>query len=159
MKKKRNDYLTEFVVNQYPIDTLKLIINSVIDLVENFIVELEEDNYLSLSSTARYDERVGSSQRNTSSKIESMCIRKMQTDNKKREFIYKYGQALNSLNREEKQAFIHVFINKTDVLTILDEMKMNSNQFSSVKKSAIVRFSIKMGLEKFIPLFENKQTK
>lgn len=158
MKKKRNDFLTEFVVNQYPIDKFKVIINAVLDIVENFIVELEEEDYLSLSSTARYDERVGSSQRNTSSKIESMCIKKMQTDAKKREFIYKYGQALNSLNREERQVFVNIFIKKMDVLTIHDEMKINSLQFGIIRKSAIVRFSIKMGLEKFIPLFEDKQT-
>ncbi len=159
MKKKRNDFLSEFLVSQYPVDTFKLIINAVLDIVETFIVELEEDNYLSLSSTARYDERVGSSQRTTSSKIESMCIKKMHTDAKKKEFIYKYGQALNSLNKEEKQVFVNIFIKKMDVLSIYDEMKINSTQFGIIRKSAIVRFSIKMGLEKFIPLFENMQTK
>ena len=98
MSKKRTDFLSGFVVEQYPIDILKEIINSVVDIVDNFIIELGEDEYLSLSSTSRYDERVGSSQRNTTSKIETMCI----------------------------------------------------------KKSAIVRFSIKMGLEKFVPLFKNE---
>ena len=35
-------------------------------------------------------------------------------------------------------------------------MKIGSNQYNVIKKSAIVRFSIKMGLEKFVPLFRNE---
>lgn len=156
MSKKRTDFLSGFVVEQYPIDILKEIINSVVDIVDNFIIELGEDEYLSLSSTSRYDERVGSSQRNTTSKIETMCIKKMKTEEKMKEFIYKYGLALNFLNREERQVFIHLFIKKSDTLTIYDEMKIGSNQYNIIKKSAIVRFSIKMGLEKFVPLFKNE---
>lgn len=156
MSKKRTDFLSGFVVEQYPIDILKQIINSVVDIVDNFIIELGEDEYLSLSSTSRYDERVGSSQRNTTSKIETMCINKMKSEEKMKEFIYKYGQALNFLNREERQVFIHLFIKKSDTLTIYDDMKIGSNQYNVIKKSAIVRFSIKMGLEKFVPLFRNE---
>lgn len=156
MSKKRTDFLSGFVVEQYPIDILKQIINSVVDIVDNFIIELGEDEYLSLSSTSRYDERVGSSQRNTTSKIETMCIKKMKFEEKMKEFIYKYGQALNFLNREERQVFIHLFIKKSDTLTIYDDMKIGSNQYNVIKKSAIVRFSIKMGLEKFVPLFKNE---
>ena len=156
MSKQRTDFLSGFVVEQYPIDILKQIINSVVDIVDNFIIELGEDEYLSLSSTSRYDERVGSSQRNTTSKIETMCIKKMKTEEKMKEFIYKYGQALNFLNREERQVFIHLFIKKSDTLTIYDDMKIGSNQYNVIKKSAIVRFSIKMGLEKFVPLFKNE---
>lgn len=156
MSKKRTDFLSGFVVDQYPIDILKQIINSVVDIVDNFIIELGEDEYLSLSSTSRYDERVGSSQRNTTSKIETMCIKKMNSEEKMKEFIYKYGQALDFLNREERQVFIHLFIKKSDTLTIYDDMKIGSNQYNVIKKSAIVRFSIKMGLEKFVPLFSNE---
>ena len=156
MSKKRTDFLSGFVVEQYPIDILKQIINSVVDIVDNFIIELGEDEYLSLSSTSRYDKRVGSSQRNTTSKIETMCIKKMKSEEKMKEFIYKYGQALNFLNREERQVFIHLFIKKSDTLTIYDDMKIGSNQYNVIKKSAIVRFSIKMGLEKFVPLFRNE---
>ena len=156
MSKKRTDFLSGFVVEQYPIGILKEIINSVVDIVDNFIIELGEDEYLSLSSTSRYDERVGSSQRNTTSKIETMCIKKMNSEEKMKEFIYKYGLALNFLNREERQVFIHLFIKKSDTLTIYDDMKIGSNQYNVIKKSAIVRFSIKMGLEKFVPLFKNE---
>ena len=80
----------------------------------------------------------------------------MKTEEKMKEFIYKYGQALNFLNREERQVFIHLFIKKSDTLTIYDDMKIGSNQYKVIKKSAIVRFSIKMGLEKFVPLFRNE---
>ncbi len=154
MIKKRNDFLSEFVSNQYPIDVFKVIISSVLDIVENFILELGEDDYLSLSTTSKYEERIGSSQRNTSSKIESLCIKKMRDETTKKDFIYKYGQALNSLNREEKQIFVSTFIKKLDVITIMEDMKLNNTQFTIIKKSAIVRFSLKMGLDKFISLFK-----
>ncbi len=154
MRKRRSDYLSDFVANQYPIETLKTIIFAVLDIVENFIIELGEENHINTISTCRYDEVVGSSPRNTSSKIESICIRQMKTEPLMKEFIRKYGDALNSLNREEKQVFIYTFIKKENNITILSDLKMHSVQLNAIRKSAIVRFSIKMGLEKFIPLFK-----
>lgn len=154
MRKRRSDYLSDFVANQYPIETLKTIIFAVLDIVENFIIELGEENYITTSSTCRYDEIVGTSQRNTSSKIESICIRHMNTEPQMKDFIRKYGEALNSLNREEKQVFVYTFIKKENNITILTDLKMHSVQLNTIRKSAIVRFSIKMGLEKFIPLFK-----
>ena len=155
MRKRRSEYLSEFVANQYPVEVLKKIIIAVLDIVENFIVELEEDKYLNTYTTNRYEERIGSFQLCVSSKVESMCIKNMSTELQKRNFIAKYGMALNSLNREEKQVFIYTFIKRENNLTILSDLKMHPDQLTVIRKSAIVRFSIKLGLEKFIPLFES----
>ena len=144
IKTQKNEIIIKFldrIRNTLDEDILKQIINSVVDIVDNFIIELGEDEYLSLSSTSRYDERVGSSQRNTTSKIETMCIKKMNSEEKMKEFIYKYGQALDFLNREERQVFIHLFIKKSDTLTIYDDMKIGSNQYNVIKKSYSFRKS------------------
>lgn len=153
MKKRRSDYLSEFVASQYPVEIFKKIIIAVLDIVENFIVELGEDKYLNTYTTNRYEERIGSFQRCTSSKVESMCIKNMSTESQKKSFISKYGMALNSLNREEKLVFVYTFIKRENNMTILSDLKMHPDQLTIIRKSAIVRFSIKMGLEKFISLF------
>lgn len=155
MRKRRSEYLSEFVSNQYPIETLKSIIIAILDLVENFIIILNEEKYLNSASISNYEERLGSFQRITSSKVESLCINTLQNELKMKDFIRKYGNALNSLNLEEKSVFIYTFIKKYDNLTILSKLRMHPVQLNTIRKSAIVRFSIKLGLENFIPLFDN----
>lgn len=157
MRKRRSDYLSNFVADQYPIETLKVIIFATLDIVDNFILSLGEEYYLNSSSISNYEERLGSFQKGTSSKVESMCIKQMSTEPKMKEFIKKYGIALKSLNEEEKAVFICTFIKRLDNLSILSKLKMHSEQLKMIRKSAIVRFSIKMGLVKFIDLFENKK--
>lgn len=159
MRKRRSDYLSDFVSNQYPIETLKTIIFASLDIVENFIIALGEEEYLNSSSISNYEERLGSFQKSTSSKVESICIRHMSTEPQMKEFIKKYGMALNSLNDDERDVFICTFVDRLDNLTILSKLKMHSVQLNTIRKSAIVRFSIKMGLDKFIHLFNGTARK
>lgn len=156
MRRRRTDYLSDFVANQYPIETLKVIIFATLDIVENFILTLGEENYLSSSSISNYEERLGSFQKSTSSKVESICIRQISTEPKMKEFIKKYGLALKSLNDDERAVFVYTFIKRMDNLSILSKLRMHSEQLKMIRKSAIVRFSIKLGLDKFIYLFDKK---
>ena len=75
MKIKRSPYLSEEISKQYPIEKFKGLIINVIDIVENFILELGDENKYNSSSTAKYEECIGSHQFSTTSKIESMLIR------------------------------------------------------------------------------------
>jgi len=156
VRKRRSDFLSEFVSNQYPIETLKLIIIAALDLVDTFIITLGEESYLNSSTITNYEERLGSFQKNISSKVETMIISNMKTEENMKDFIKKYGIALNSLNSDERDVFICTFIKKKDNLSIQAKLKMHSVQLTMIRKSAIVRFSLKMGLDKFIPLFLNK---
>ena len=72
MKLKRSLYLSDEISSQYPIEKYKKLILDVIDIVENFIVELGDESKYDSSSTARYDECIGSHQFSTTSIIESM---------------------------------------------------------------------------------------
>ena len=74
MKIKRSPYISDEISKQYPIDELKGLIINVIDIVENFILELGDENKYNSSSTARYEECIGSHQFSTSSKIDIMKL-------------------------------------------------------------------------------------
>ena len=87
MKIKRSPYLSEEISKQYPIEKFKGLIINVIDIVENFILELGDENKYNSSSTAKYEECIGSHQFSTTSKIESMLIRMYDEEDKKRQFI------------------------------------------------------------------------
>ena len=150
MKIKRSPYISDEISKQYPIDELKGFIINVIDIVENFILELGDENKYNSSSTAKYEECMGSHQFCTTSKIESMLIRLYDQEPKKREFIDKYFKALESLNIMEKKIFIATFIRCSLVEEICEDNQISSKTVNRIKKSAIIRFSLKLGLDKFV---------
>lgn len=150
MKIKRSPYISDEISKQYPIDELKGLIINVIDIVENFILELGDEEKYNSSSTAKYEESIGSHQFSTSSKIESMLIRLYDQEPKKREFIDKYFKALESLNNMEKKIFISTFIRCSLVEEICEDNQISSKTVNRIKKSAIIRFSLKLGLDKFV---------
>ena len=154
MRRRKNIYLGSNVANQYPIEKLKNIIFDVVDIVDSFILDFGEEENLNSSSISKYEERLGQFQRVTTSKVESICINKITNDEKKKEFILKYGIAFKSLNDMEKKVFISTFIEGYTNNVIIKTLGLNSEQLTMIRKSAIVRFSLKMGLNKFITLYE-----
>lgn len=150
MKIKRSLYLSEELTSQYPIEKYKKLILDVIDIVENFIIELGDESKYDSSSTAKYEECVGSHQFSTSSKIESMLIKMYDQEPKKREFIDKYFKVLKSLDKLERKAFICTFIKGMETEDLIEVLKLSDKPVRRIKKSAIVRFSIRLGLDKFI---------
>lgn len=151
---RKSLYLTDYVANQYPIEVLKKMIFAVVDAVDNFILEIGEENYINSSSISKYEQRLGSFQRIASSKVESMCLSRIHEDEKKKSFILKYGLALKQLNVMEKEVFVATFVNGESNNAIKQSLGLGSDQLTTIRKSAIIRFSLKMGLTKFIPLFE-----
>ena len=77
MRKRRTEFLTDYVANQYPIEKFKELIFITLDIVENFLLTLENGFNYNSTSIASYGEKYGSSQRNTSSKIESIIIKNL----------------------------------------------------------------------------------
>ena len=150
MKIKRSPYLSEEISKQYPIEKFKGLIINVIDIVENFILELGDENKYNSSSTAKYEECIGSHQFSTTSKIESMLIRMYDEEEKKRQFIDKYFKALESLEKTERKVIIYTFINCIEFEVICEKIECPPKTLSKIKKSAIVRFALKLGLDKFV---------
>lgn len=150
MRIKRSPYLSEEVSKQYPIEKFKGLIINVIDIVENFIIELGDENKYNSSSTARYEECVGSHQFSTTSKIESMLIKIYDQEPKKRQFIDKYFKALESLDKTERRVIIYTFINCISYEEMCEKLELSTQTVNKIKKSAIVRFALKLGLDKFV---------
>lgn len=150
MRVKRSPYLSEEVSKQYPIEKFKGLIINVIDIVENFIIELGDENKYNSSSTARYEECVGSHQFSTTSKIESMLIKMYDQEPKKRQFIDKYFKALESLDKTERRVIIYTFINCISYEEMCEKLELSTQTVNKIKKSAIVRFALKLGLDKFV---------
>ena len=144
MRIKRSLYMSEKISRQYPIEKFKGLIINVIEIVENFIIELGDEDKYDSSSTAKYDECIGLHQFSTSSKIESMLIRMYSEEDKKRQFIDKYFKALESLEKLERKVIIYTFIDCLEYDEICEKLGLCSQTVSKIKKSAIVRFSIKL---------------
>lgn len=152
MKKRRTIFLSDYIADQYPIDKFKEIIFITLDIVENFLLTLEEGFDYNSTSVSSFGEKYGSSQRNTSSKIESIYIKNLNSEEKMTQFLESYFGAYKSLNQEEKDIFDATFIDRLTDLEIINDYKTHSKHIRTVRKSAIVRFCLRAGLDKFVDL-------
>lgn len=96
MRKRRTDFLNDYVANQYPIEKFKELIFITLDIVENFLLTLECGYNYNSSSIVSYGEKYGSSQRNTNSKIESIIIKNMKDEEKMSNFLNCYFSAYST---------------------------------------------------------------
>lgn len=154
MKKRKTKFLSDFIVNQYPVEDFKQLIFVTLDIVENFLLTLEDGfNYDSITISS-YGEKYGNSQINTNSKVESICIKNMKTQKAMEIFLQAYFNAYKSLDIEEKNIFDATFIDGLTDLEIIDKFKTHSKHIRTVRKSAIVRFTLKAGLDKFVDIIK-----
>ena len=105
MRKRRNIILTDYVANQYPVEKYKELIFITLDLVENFLLILENGFDYNSSTIASYGEKYGSSQKNTSSRIEKIIFKNMEDEKEIKRFLNSYYDAYNVLTDEEKKIF------------------------------------------------------
>lgn len=148
MRKTRTNFLSEFITKQYPIEKYKELIIITLDIVENFLLILEDGfNYNSVS-ISKYETKYNS--KNTSnSKIESILINNYKSTEQMERFLNSYYSAYRTLNSEEKEIFDSTFFEKISDLEIIEKYKTNSKHISVVRKSSIIRFCLKMGLDKY----------
>lgn len=154
MRKRRTEFLNEYVANQYPIEKFKELIFITLDIVENFLLTLENGYNYNSTSIASYEEKYGSSQRNTNSKIESIIIKNMRDEEKMSQFLNCYFIAYNTLNKEEKDIFDATFIDRLTDQEIIDKYKTYSKHITQVKKSAVIKFCLRSGLDKFVDVIK-----
>lgn len=154
MRKRRTEFLNEYVANQYPIEKFKELIFITLDIVENFLLTLENGYNYNSTSIASYEEKYGSSQRNTNSKIESIIIKNMRDEKKMSQFLNCYFIAYNTLNKDEKDIFDATFIDRLTDQEIIDKYKTYSKHITQVKKSAVIKFCLRSGLDKFVDVIK-----
>ncbi len=150
----RKDFLSNFIVSQFDCSKLEEMIVGFIDLITTAQFILSDDNY-QIKITPSYEMRLtgASSVRKVSSKVESLVIHKYDTEDKLQDLILKYPQAFNSLNSDEKNVFYKVFISYEKQNVICDELTLYPYQFQYIKKSAMIKFCLFLGLEKYINYF------
>lgn len=151
-RKRRNDFMGEFIVNQYPVAKFKLLIIDALDIAENFQLILDSGFDYDSTTIASYGEKYGLSKYNTNSKIESMCIKYFDDEIKMKTFLAIFWNAYDLLNQEEKNIFDATFVNKLTDVEIIDKYKTHPKHIAEVRKSAIVRFCLRTGLDKFVYL-------
>lgn len=154
MRKRRTEFLNEYVANQYPIEKFKELIFITLDIVENFLLTLENGYNYNSTSIVSYEEKYGSSQRNTNSKIESIIIKNMRDEEKMSQFLNCYFIAYNTLNKDEKDIFDATFIDRLTDQEIIDKYKTYSKHITQVKKSAVIKFCLRSGLDKFVDVIK-----
>ena len=154
MRKRRTEFLNEYVANQYPIEKFKELIFITLDIVENFLLTLENGYNYNSTSIESYEEKYGSSQRNTNSKIESIIIKNMRDEEKMSQFLNCYFIAYNTLNKDEKDIFDATFIDRLTDQEIIDKYKTYSKHITQVKKRAVIKFCLRSGLDKFVDVIK-----
>ena len=57
---------------------------------------------------------------------------------------------MESLEKTERKVIIYTFINCIEFEVICEKIECSPQTLSKIKKSAIVRFALKLGLDKFV---------
>lgn len=149
MRRRRNIVFTDYVANQYPVEKYKELIFIALDLVENFLLILENGFDYNSTSIAAYGEKYGSSQRNTSSKIEKIVFKNMDDEEEIKKFLNSFYNAYNLLTGEEKKYFDATFIDKLKDIDIVEKYHTYAKNVVDVRRNAIIKFCLKSGLNRF----------
>lgn len=152
MSRVKNVYLNDFVTNQFPLEKFKEMIIAYLNIVESFQLILGDKDY-NINITQRYEMRLSSTRKPSNSKIESFIISKYDNKEKMEDCILKYPIAFNNLNDMERKVFTESILNNKKDIEVIDELGIYSNLLSLIKKSAIVRFSLSLGFDKFVKYF------
>lgn len=149
---QQKHYLSNFIIKQFDVVKFKKMIKVFLSLVENFQIVLDEEEYY-IKLTPSYEIRVGGASKPTHSKVESFVIKQYDTAEKKQQLILKYKLAFNCLNDLERKVFYAVFLEHKTTIDICEDLIVYPDKLNYVKKSAIVRFALKLGFDKFIDQF------
>ena len=143
MRKRRKNNLTDYVASQYPIEKYKQLIFITLDLVENFLLVLENGFDYNSATIASYGEKYGSSQRNTSSRIEKIVFKNMDDEEAIKSFLNSYYNAFNILTDEERKYFSAAFIDKLSDSEIIEKYHTYYKNVVDVRRNAIIKFCLK----------------
>lgn len=143
--------LSDFITSQYNIRKLEEVTKAFLELIDTVILILADDSY-NIKITPSYELKITgySNVRNVSSKVESFIIHKYDSEEKLKDLVFKYSKSFNSMTKLERELFTKLFINKEKKTYIMQDMGLYQYQFDPIKKSAIVKFCLVLGLDKYI---------
>ena len=148
----KNQFLSNYIIKQFDVNKFKKMIKIFLSIVDNFQHTIDKDEFY-IKYTANYEIKVGGSQKPTSSKVESFVIKKYDTEEKKEQLLLKYKNAFNCLNEMERKIFVATFLENKTNLDLCDELVTYDQKINYIRKSAIVRFCLKLGFERFVDYF------
>ncbi len=144
--------LSDFITNQYDIGKLETVIKMFLNLIDAAILILTNEDY-NIKITPSYEMKLSSNQfLSASSRIESFLMSKYNTDDKLKELLYKYSRSFNNMTKIEREVFTRIFIKKEKKTNVMLDMHLYQYQFDPIKKSAVVKFSLVLGLDKYAEL-------
>ena len=143
--------LSDFITSQYNIRKLEEVTKAFLELIDTVILILADDSY-NIKITPSYELKITgySNVRNVSSKVESFIIHKYDSEEKLKDLVFKYSKLFNSMTKLERELFTKLFINKEKKTYIMQDMGLYQYQFDPIKKSAVVKFCLVLGLDKYI---------
>lgn len=143
--------LSDFITSQYNIRKLEEVTKAFLELIDTVILVLADDSY-NIKITPSYELKITgySNVRNVSSKVESFIIHKYDSEEKLKDLVFKYSKSFNSMTKLERELFTKLFINKEKKTYIMQDMGLYQYQFDPIKKSAVVKFCLVLGLDKYI---------
>lgn len=143
--------LSDFITSQYNIRKLEEVTKAFLELIDTVILILADDSY-NIKITPSYELKITgySNVRNVSSKVESFVIHKYDSEEKLKDLVFKYSKSFNSMTKLERELFTKLFINKEKKTYIMQDMRLYQYQFDPIKKSAVVKFCLVLGLDKYI---------
>ena len=143
--------LSDFITSQYNIRKLEEVTKAFLELIDTVILILADDSY-NIKITPSYELKITgySNVRNVSSKVESFIIHKYDSEEKLKDLVFKYSKSFYSMTKLERELFTKLFINKEKKTYIMQDMGLYQYQFDPIKKSAVVKFCLVLGLDKYI---------
>ena len=146
----RDVLLSNFITEQYNIGKLEELIIAFFQLIDTVELKLADEDYY-IKITQKYEMRfTGSPIVINSSKVESFLIEKYDTEEKLKELLFKCSKSFNCMSKQEREFFSKIYIKLEKKSTVIDEMSLHQYQYEQLKRSAIVKFCLVLGLDKFV---------
>ena len=145
----KENLLSNFITNQYNIGKLEEVIRAFLNLTETAIIILSNEDY-NIKITSSYEMKLSSRTKfSTTSRVESFLISKYDSDDKLKELLYKYSKAFNTMTKPERELFSKYIIKGEKKSIVMRDMGIYQYQFDPIKKSAVVKFCLVLGLDKY----------
>ena len=150
---KRSKYKSDVTLKHYDTVILNEMICAFLEIIDDLILILDEDDY-NLKMSSNYELKVSNATRPRTSKVESLALNFYDTKDKIRNLILKYPNAFNILTEEERILFNAIYIDHLREYQVIEKYpQFYYNKIQAVKKTAIIRFSLKLGLHNFIDAY------
>lgn len=149
----KRTYLPDFIIEQFDLKACQELITKFLYIVEQFQLMLSDDEFR-IKFDSHDELKVGGNKKPTNSKVESLLFTEYDNKFKKEELLLKYKVGFNSLTDGERKVFKGIFIDYLTMNQICQKYLLYSDKVNHIKKSAVVKFCLATGLDKYQEIFK-----